>query len=260
MIAFTKSIGRNIRKQKMSVVFTCSTDDGHPSDMKMAELLSKNSINGTFFIPIKNREGLPVMSQAQIREIGNRFEIGSHTYDHCYLKSVDLAEAHYQITEGKKQLENLLGKEVAGFCYPGGKYRPEHAELVQSAGFKYARTTMNLCFDAGRNRFEIPTTCQFYPHPKSVYLRNFVKAGNWMHRSDGLRLALKHKNWIERLYALFDYSCEQEGVFHLWAHSNDIDKLNAWNEFDRFLAYAATKVSEQNRLSNRELASREFLY
>lgn len=242
----------------MGAVFTCSTDDGHPSDMKMAELLAKNGLNGTFFIPIKNREGLPVMTDAQIREVGRRFEIGSHTYDHCYLKNVDLMEANRQITEGKKQLEELLGKSVSGFCYPGGKYREVHAAMVRSAGFEYARTTMNLCFDAGQSRFEIPTTIQFYPHPKSVYVRNFVKAGDWNKRSRGLRLALQHDHWIERLYALFDYSCRQEAVFHMWAHSDDIDKLKAWNEVDRFFGYVAKKVAVQNRLDNQHLVNKEF--
>src|SRR3989442_15889037 len=86
----------------MNGVFTCSIDDGHPSDLKIAELLSKNCLNGTFFIPIKNREGLPVLSKSQIRDIGRQFEIGSHTYDHCYLRNVGVEEAFYQITEGKK--------------------------------------------------------------------------------------------------------------------------------------------------------------
>jgi peptidoglycan/xylan/chitin deacetylase (PgdA/CDA1 family) len=198
------------------------------------------------------------MSRSQIRDVGRQFEIGSHTYDHCYLKNVDLAEANRQITEGKTQLEDLLGKAIAGFCYPGGKYREAHAAMVQSAGFQYARTTMNLCFDAGHSRFEIPTTIQFYPHPKSVYLRNFVSAGSWPKRVSGLRLALQHDNWIERLYALFDYSCQQEGVFHMWAHSNDIDKLNAWSEVDRFFGYVAEKVTMQNRLDNQLLVSKEF--
>jgi peptidoglycan/xylan/chitin deacetylase (PgdA/CDA1 family) len=242
----------------MGAVFTFSTDDGHPSDVKMAELLGKNRLNGTFYIPIKNREGLPVMSKAQIREVGRHFEIGSHTYDHCYLKTVGLVEANRQITEGKKELEDLVGKTVAGFSYPGGKYCGAHAAMVKSAGFEYARTSMNLCFDAGRNRFEIPTTIQFYPHSKAVYLRNFIKAGRWHNRNNGLKLAVQYSNWLERLYALFDYSCQQEGVFHLWAHSEDINKFKAWDELDQFFAYVAQKVAVQNRLSNQQLASKEY--
>jgi peptidoglycan/xylan/chitin deacetylase (PgdA/CDA1 family) len=242
----------------MSIAFTCSIDDGHPSDLKMANLLSKHGLNGTFFVPIKNREGPPVMSRGQIREIGRRFEIGSHTYDHCFLKNVDLTEAHYQITEGKKRLEDLLGRAVTGFCYPGGKYRQGDADMVKAAGFGYARTTMNLCFDAGDNPFEMPTTVQFYPHDRNVYLRNFARFGKWMERRNGLRIAVQHKDWIERLYAMFDHAASRGGSFHLWGHSKDIDQLNAWREMDRFLGHVASRVAPEQRLSNEQLAARYF--
>jgi hypothetical protein len=117
---------------------------------------------------------------------------------------------------------------------------------------------VNLCFDAGFSRFELPTTIQFYPHEKFVYLRNFVKAGSWKRRVNGLQLALQHNNWIERVYALFDYSCRQKGVFHMWAHSEDIDKLEAWREVDLFFSYVATKVAPEDRLNNQQLVRRSI--
>ncbi|HEX2530763.1 MAG TPA: polysaccharide deacetylase family protein [Burkholderiaceae bacterium] len=243
----------------MSAVFSCSLDDGYPSDMRAAELLQKNGLNATFFIPIKNREGQKVLSPAEIREIGEAFEVGSHTHDHCFLKNLPIREAQYQVNAGKSRLEDLLGRRVNGFCYPGGKYRPEHADLVSAAGFRYARTTVNLCFDAGDHPFEMPTTFQFYPHDRNVYLRNFAKGGSWGRRRDGLRLALEHKNWLDRLYALFDYSTQNDGVFHLWGHTKDIDELGAWQEFDRFLAHVAANVTEENRLTNEQLAAKAFL-
>jgi peptidoglycan/xylan/chitin deacetylase (PgdA/CDA1 family) len=242
----------------MGVVFTCSVDDGYPLDMRMAELLSKHRLNGSFFMPIRNSEGFEVLSDTQIREIGARFEVGSHTYSHCYLNRVGITEARSQIMEGKKQLEDVLGKAIAGFCYPGGKHRQRDVELVKAAGFTYARTTMNLCFDPGAEPFEMPTTVQFYPHDRAVYFRNFAASGSWLKRLDGLRLAVRHRQWIVRLYALFDYGCQHGGTFHLWAHSKDIDELGAWQEFDRFLYYVATRVPIQDRLSNEQLAKRTF--
>jgi peptidoglycan/xylan/chitin deacetylase (PgdA/CDA1 family) len=240
------------------MTFTCSIDDGHPSDMKMAELLDKYDLNGTFYIPIKNREGPPVMSPSEIRGLSNRFEIGSHTYDHCFLKSVSITESHYQVTEGKKQLEDILGAPVAGFCYPGGKYRLGDTEIVKAAGFKYARTTVNLCFDVGHKPFEMPTTVQIYPHDRNIYVRNFAKMGAWNTRQNGLRVALMQKNWIKRLYALFDHAEKHSGCFHLWGHSRDIDMVNAWSDLDRFLAYVADKVPVRNRLNNEQLAARYY--
>jgi peptidoglycan/xylan/chitin deacetylase (PgdA/CDA1 family) len=240
----------------MSIVFTYSTDDGHPSDMKIAELLVKNNLNGTFFVPIRNQEGRDVLSLRAMREIGGRFEIASHTHDHYYLKRLTTVEAHYQIIEGKKQLEELLGKEVVGFCYPGGKYRPRHLDIVKAAGFRYARTTMNLCFDSGPNPYEMRTTFQFYPHDRIIYLRNYVKDGKWLMRHEGLRLALKSNHWIDRLYYLFEWSCRHGTVFHLWGHSWEIDELGAWQELDQFLAYVASRVAREDRLDNRQLAHR----
>lgn len=242
----------------MPVTFTCSIDDGHPLDLKMGELLQKNDLAGTFYIPIRNREGPAVMSVPRIRELGQMFEIGSHTYDHCFLNRVDHNGARFQISRGREILEDMLGKCVPGFCYPGGKYRQEHVELVKSAGFQYARTTMNLRFDAGDSRFEIPTTCQFYPHGRAVYLRNFARSGCWLKRRAGLRLALRQLDWIERIYGLFDYACERGTAFHLWGHSIDIDRLNAWRQLDRFLAHVARNVAKRDRLTNRQFASRFF--
>ena len=242
----------------MDTVFTCSIDDGHPSDMKMANLLDKHGLQGTFYIPIRNREGFEVMGPAQISNLASRFEIGSHTYDHCFLKYIDLTDSHYQVTEGKKQLEDMLGEPVKGFCYPGGKYRPQDTEIVKAAGFRYARTTMNLRFDTGKQPFEMPTTCQFYPHERNVYLRNFARAGQWGKRHRGLRVAVQHEDWIKRLYALFDHACTHGKVFHLWGHSRDIDQLDAWDELDAFLKYVASRTPAQNRLTNGELAERYF--
>jgi peptidoglycan/xylan/chitin deacetylase (PgdA/CDA1 family) len=242
----------------MGAVFTFSSDDGHPSDMKVAELLGKHCLRGTFYVPIRNCEGLPTMSKDELRGVGRYFEIGSHTFDHCYLRNVGDVEANRQITEGKTRLEDMLGQAVAGFCYPGGKYRRSDLALVQRAGFSYARTTTNLCFDAGHNRFELPTTIQFYPHSKAVYWRNFALAGRWATRQAGLRLAVGHENWIERMYALFDYSCRHDGTFHMWTHSYEIDRLDAWRELDRFFAHVATKVTAQNRLTNQQVASKRF--
>lgn len=242
----------------MSIVFTCSIDDGHPSDLKVAELLDKHGLNATFYIPINNEEGFPVMSPAQMRELGKRFEIGSHTYDHCFLKYVPLAEAHYQISAGKQRLEDILGREVSGFCYPGGAYRPGDAEMVRACGFRYARTTKNLCFDAGDRPFEMPTTLQLYPHDRAVYLRNYARFGNWRERRDALQLALHHKSWVDRLYALFDYAAVRGRAFHVWGHSRDIDQFDGWHELDRFLGHVAGAVRKPDRLTNEQMAARYY--
>ncbi|WP_158590505.1 polysaccharide deacetylase family protein [Noviherbaspirillum cavernae] len=239
----------------MGLLFSCSIDDGHPSDLKMAELLSKHGLNGTFFVPINNSEGPDVMSRAQIRDIGRRFEIGSHTHDHRRLMQMESRDAHYQIIEGKKRLEDLLGHEVEGFCYPGGKYGQRDVALVKACGFSYARTVTNLCFDSGSNPFEMPTTVQFYPHRRAVYLRNYASAGHWLKRRAGLGVALRHGYWLKRIYAMFEHARRHETTFHLWAHSRDLDLHDAWHELDRFFGHVAAHVAPASRVTNAQLAA-----
>lgn len=239
-----------------NAVFTCSLDDGHPSDLRAAAILSRHCLNATFYVPLANSEGDAVLTPADIRDLDREFEIGSHTLDHRYLKPMTAQEARYQIDEGKRRLEDIVGHEVAGFCYPGGKYRREHVGLVAAAGFRYARTVTNLHFDAGDQRFEMPTTIQFFPHDRNLYLRNFVKGGDWARRQEALKIALRHDHWLDRLYALLDHAVERGSVFHLWGHSHDIDLFGAWDEFDRFLAYAATCIARRHRLTNGQLAER----
>lgn len=239
----------------MGAVFTCSIDDGHPSDMRVAELMHKHGIHGTFYIPVKNSEGDEVLSDANIRELGTWFEIGSHTRDHCYLKHVDIWHAYHQINDGKKYLEDVLGSPVNGFCYPGGRYRRRDVELVQACGFTYARTTMNLCFDPGTRPYELPTTMQFFPHDRWVYIRNFIASGKWVQRADGLLLALQHEHWLARLYAMFGHVCERGGIFHLWWHSRQIDELDAWDDIDAFFGHVASQISLDDRLRNRQVAA-----
>lgn len=240
------------------IIFTCSIDDGHPLDIKAAELLDKHGLKATFFVPIKNREGMQVMPEERLRELSRRFEIGSHTYDHCYLRDLDIRRTYYQIAQGKLQLEDMLGLEVEGFCYPGGKYRKKDIELVRACGFRYARTTVNLFLDTGRSRFEMPTALQFYPHKREVYLRNFIRSGHWIKRAGPLLRALQHAGWIERLHALFDHACEHGGVFHLWGHSKQIEELKAWHHLDAFFSHVAQRVPIHDRLTNGELARRLY--
>jgi hypothetical protein len=169
-----------------------------------------------------------------------------------------IADAYFQVSKGKTCLEDVLGVAVPGFCYPGGKYRQAHVDMIRSVGFEYARTSTNLCFAPGENQYEMGTTIQFYPHSKMTYMRNFVSAGHWSLRQHALRLALMKDDWLERLYSLFEWSCAHEKQFHLWTHSWEVDDLNAWHELDQFLAHVSRTIPVEARLTTGQIAARFY--
>jgi len=238
---------------KKKAIFTTSWDDGHPLDTRIAELLSRHGFQGTFYVPLSNREGLPVMPPEEMRRLGRGFEIGSHTIDHCYLKTVGAVEARNQIVGGKNQLEQILGHGVSGFCYPGGDYTLEHRQMVIDAGFDYARTIVNFYRTLPADPFGMPTTLQYYPHARSVLVRNFISRGEWARRNDLFCVSLGRGDFASRLRGMLDHVCLHGGVFHLWGHSWELESFDGWRQLDEFLRYAAGRIPVEGRLNNREL-------
>lgn len=68
-------------------------------------------------------------------------DVGSHTRTHADLNAVDVAEAKNQIEDSKLELETQLGVEVRHFCYPYGRFSPEHRQMAKHAGYNTATTT-----------------------------------------------------------------------------------------------------------------------
>ena len=231
---------------------TTSWDDGDPLDYRIAELLSKHGIPGTFYVPCYN-SSREVMSNSALRELSQDFEIGSHTLDHYPIDGKDLDEIKHQVVNGKKELENRIGKEVDIFCYPGGRSHAQSRKIVKDAGFKFARNTADFNLSLGNDPFSLPTTAQFrYRRPSSLAF-NFAKWGNWFDRTSMLIPALKGKSMIEQLENMLEVAIKRGGVFHLWGHAYQIEETDDWDELDRFLGYLSEIFPASMRKTNGEI-------
>jgi peptidoglycan/xylan/chitin deacetylase (PgdA/CDA1 family) len=222
-------------------MLTMSWDDGHPADMRIADLMLKHGIRGTFYLPLVNRDGLPVMSRASMRELSLLHEIGSHTYSHCYLNRVSEGEAATEISKGKAALEDALGQAIAGFSYPGGKYRRCHVSMVRRAGFTYARGIASCRTDLSFDRFRMPTTLQIYPHQRSIYLRNFLSQGGWRWRAAATLRLMRGRALSARVIDCLEIARPQVGptVVHLWGHSWELDAIGGWKTLAELFRYVS---------------------
>lgn len=234
---------------------TFSWDDGHPSDLRIAEVLGKYDLHGTFYVLRRNREGLPVLSDGSLRELAKQFEIGAHTHSHCYLAQATKEEAKFEICHGKTELEDLLGRRMLGFCYPGGKFSSEHVRMVQDAGFEYARTTVNCCTRSPQDLYRMPVTLQFFPHQRSVYARNFVRRGQYASRVGAAIIVMSRSNLASRLEALVNMALERktQQVLHFWGHSYEVVEGGLLTELDKFCRYLST-IRELKSVTNSELS------
>lgn len=223
------------------MLFITSWDDGHPSDYRLAELLSKFHLKSTFFIPINNREGRPVLSNAAMRDLDREFEIASHTLDHFNLTKLLQNECRQQIVDGKTELEHILGHSVNGFCYPRGKWNSLTRQNVIEAGFTYARTTENLWLSDLVDNFLIPTTIQFFPHKKKTIIKNYIRYGNYGLRFKCLAKILNATSWFDSLLALIDEGTGNNSIVHVWGHSWEIEENSLWKQLELFFHHVIEK-------------------
>ena len=231
--------------------FTTSWDDGHPLDLRVAEVLAEYGCRGTFYVPRRNREGRSVLSRAELVLLDAQFEIGAHTFDHVRLTAVSAAEAEHQLGAIKAALEDELGHGIAGFCYPGGSHDARLRAQVRSQ-FRYARTIENFWFAVPADPFQLPVTLQLYPHARRTYLKNLAR-GHWTHRAGGCELAVRSASLSSTLRALLDRAIALDGVFHLWGHSWELEQHGLWGELEAFLAYVRERVAPELRVDNAEL-------
>ena len=242
-----------------TLVVTTSWDDGHPADARLAALLAKYGIAGTFYVPTRNSEGRPVLEKGQIRELAARFEIGGHSTDHVVLTKLSIEQADQQIRENKRWLEDVTSLSVRGFCYVRGRHNSALRDVVEKAGFDYARTGESLHSGIAGDRFELPTTIQLFPHDKVVYLKNLMRGRFTFDRARLFSTALSSATLVERIDRTVDYCRNNGGYFHLWGHSWEIEEWGLWNDLEIVLQRLAEHASSTEFLTNHQVYSKHLL-
>jgi hypothetical protein len=236
---------------------TTSWDDGHPCDMRLAEMLARHGLTGTFYIPRSISTG--VMPISEIRTLSSNFEIGAHTLNHVFLANADDATSRAEIAGSKMWVEDVTGQPCPMFCPPGGRYKSCHLPMFREAGYTGIRTVEFLSLDFPRVRgglAEMPTTLQAFPHPAANYLKNLTKRGAvanfWLYARHG-----HSRNWAVLARRLLQRTLRVGGVFHLWGHSWELDEGALWSPLDDVLKMLGEARQQAPCLTNGELCRQQ---
>ncbi len=212
------------------LIVTTSWDDGSKFDLKLARLLEKYSIKGTFYIPQTYLDN--PLKENEIRILDKGHEVGSHTLSHVVLTHVSLEEARRQIDGSKRYLEELLGHHKYVLCYPKGCYNDDIKEMVKDCGFIAART----CQHGGFNLPEDPYEWQITLHASNGSPQMTFNIWRINH------LSLKSLiDWETRAKELFDLALRMGGVYHLWGHSWEFERNHTWDKLERVLSYISNR-------------------
>ena len=226
---------------KDNVIVTTSWDDGTITDLKLAELLEKYGIKGTFYIPKFMENQLP---RKDIMAINKQFEIGAHSIDQPDLTKVSLAEAKRQIVDSKTHLEDLLGHNIPLFCYPFGRCNETIKRIVKDAGFIAARGCTPGGFDLLRDPYDLHITL-FASNGSPLMALKIC----WGSR---LRKISAFSDWEIRAKLLFDLVLKRGGVYHIYGHSEHIENANEWNKLERVFSYISNREGV-NYMTNGEV-------
>jgi peptidoglycan/xylan/chitin deacetylase (PgdA/CDA1 family) len=151
-------------------------DDGYRDNLENAlPILRRFGYPAVLFVPIGFLEGeRPLPHEESLRLLGIRNDtvgweelaeleaggvrIESHGIGHRPLSELEPADATREIALSKLRLEERLGREVEAFAFVKGSladYRPEHASLVQQAGYRLAFTSVSGANGPGTDRFRL---------------------------------------------------------------------------------------------------------
>jgi peptidoglycan-N-acetylglucosamine deacetylase len=241
---------------KAAVYITTSWDDGHPLDFRVAELLTKYGLRGTFYIPKTTEYG--TMTAAQVRELSCAFELGAHTLHHIVLTRATEREAWQEIVGSKSWIEDNTGSPCLLFCPPTGRYASRHVRMVASAGYLGLRSTELVSLDFPRWQAGIllmPTTVQAHPHGLPAFAKNAIKRrafGNlWRFVAHG-----RSTEWPELAQSLMRHTLKCGGVFHLWGHSWELQDNGQWQRLDQVLRFLSGFARQAPALTNGQVCQR----
>jgi peptidoglycan/xylan/chitin deacetylase (PgdA/CDA1 family) len=93
-------------------------------------------------------------------------EVGSHTLTHVRLAGADAGTLAREIAGSRRVLEDVLQREVPGFCYPWGNFDAAASVAARAAGYDHACVTGDYL---PGDRFALP---RFYvaPHDRAPQL------------------------------------------------------------------------------------------
>ena len=201
-----------------------SYDDGVSADIRLAGILDRYGMKGTFninsgFFGMKGKM-TPEEIQKHILDAGH--EVAVHGENHIAPGVARPGIAIADILNCRLDLEKRFGRIIRGMAYPDSGIRTMHGEnkysaireYVKDLGIVYSRT-----LGSDNDNFRLP--------------EDFIAWMPTAHHNNP-----KLKEYVEKFVSLREdklYSASRfPRLFYLWGHSYEFDNDNNWERIERF--------------------------
>lgn len=183
----------NSRAQTQSQKFiTITFDDGYADNLEFAApVLKKYAFPATIFISTGYLDGggrrdeywekWGYLTTENIRElVSSGFAIGSHSFSHRALISLDDINLRREIADSKKALEGAIKNKVTIFSYPHGAFNKRVKNMLKKEGYIAACTSIAGFNNDKSNMLEL----------KRIEIRTGDSLRDFINKVDG------HYNWL----------------------------------------------------------------
>jgi peptidoglycan/xylan/chitin deacetylase (PgdA/CDA1 family) len=142
-----------IEKYEKPVIITF--DDGYENNYTKAyPILKKFNFPAVIFLTTDYMDKNNYLKQWQIEEMKDLISFEAHAVSHPDLTTLSLDALTYELTESKKILKDLTGRESIAFAYPFGIYNQTVIDVTKKH-FTYAVTINSGLFFSQDNHYTI---------------------------------------------------------------------------------------------------------
>ncbi len=199
----------------MSKVFLISFDDGCIWDARLAALLSKYGMKGTFNLNsglqnfVWELDGFPVYRQklSETADCYQGHEVASHTQHHPWLDSLPIPVLEQEVYEDCRVIREIFGLDQIGFAVPFTACGEREIEVIKKCA-RYIRLSEET------DSFALPSDAYHIP----------VHA---MFNQEDIR---------ERIEA-FAKNTLKDSVFVMAGHSYELEAYDQWDYMEELLKY-----------------------
>jgi len=172
-----------LRGERRGKVVGLTFDDGFVNNMQAVPILQEFGFTATLYAMPGLIGGVnewdrptgveikPLMALEHLQAwLAAGMEVGSHTFSHVDLTECDAQQAHHEIHDSRRALEVLLGCEVESFCFPYGRLRDEHVDIVRAARYTNACTCEARRVQPGADMLRLPRLTSWSTTPIPLFL------------------------------------------------------------------------------------------
>lgn len=221
--------------QGKAKALTLSYDDGFKYDVKLAQILTKYNIKGTFNLNGENFRGEKCITKEEVEEyiLSKGHEVAVHGYFHKSPARVRAIEGLRDVLDSRLELEKTYNRIIRGMAYPD----TGNTEFIEKTSYETVRnylSSLDIAYartiNGDNNSFSLPHDWyQWVPtaHHNNPKVMEYVDEFLALSPNKSTYVPIRHPR-----------------LFYLWGHSYEFNDNNNWDLIEEICAKFSKQANE----------------